>query len=1156
MKITDVKITGFKSFVDSVTLPIESGLTGIVGPNGCGKSNVLEALRWVMGATSAKALRGGEMDDIIFSGTDTRPSRDIAEVIVRLDNQDRSAPEPFNSAPNIEISRRIRRGIGSVFRINGKEVRARDVQLIFADASSGANSPALVRQGQIAELINAKPENRRRLLEEAAGIAGLQARRHEAQNKLAATENNLERVAEILVHLGEQISSLKKQAQKANKYRGLAAYIRAHEMFIALDRMLAMQKSLGDVRQDYDSANQMVGEFTIALNKSVRELENIEKLIGDARQEQAIADANLRRWEAKSIEIERDLKEMSEKSQSAIANLRRIESDQTREQELLADAQLNFDKCELELAGLSDNSSLDAEILALAEIAKSANIEVSEAETELSKAINHKAEIEAEYRNYLRTKERLLAEIANKDAQHKQALQNLAAKESQNNQKAEIETLRLELAKHEQNFIDANSELERFGQFTNEKEITHSELAQNHDALNNKNNRLKSELQGLNALIANAQKLGANPALNSVQVKSGFEKALAAAIGEDIEANIGDVGDNKWVGASDIAIDWAREIKGELTVLADVVSAPIELLPRLKSIAIVSDAVFENTQALSIGLRIVTLRGDLRRWDGHIKTRAALHPAQVKLEQLNRKQAITGELDGLQIQLAQSSVALAQAKSELQSHKNDSAAARAKLPQILQELNKAREKLSQQIAKNKQCDDEIIAARSRLISLEQDLVQAKTNHDEFQSSETEFDEASISIADDKAQAALQIANIARDALSIAKSNLQSRQINAQARKEASANLLTQKQGWQSRMANAQNRLDALSKDEALHKKLVAELAAKPQEIEARKQATLNELPVIEVRKRKADDEIAAIESKIRIAAADVKSNEQQLNHASEAVNTADFMLKTWLDRIEEHKTNIANNFFIEPEVLEAQTKEALANQFASMTHELAQKRLSKALQEREELGGVNLTADDELVEITARTENLELERNELLGALAKLRKAIDEINAEGHEKLLAAFEVVNAHFTQLFTSLFDGGAAHLSLSETDDPLGGGLEVYACPPGKRLQNMNLLSGGEQALTACALIFAVFLSNPAPISVLDEIDAPLDDANVDRFCRLLQEMVKRTDTKFVVITHHPITMAKMDRLFGVTMAERGVSQVVAVDLAKAEAMIEAA
>ncbi|MEK7660904.1 MAG: AAA family ATPase, partial [Pseudomonadota bacterium] len=204
MKITEVKITGFKSFVDSVTLPIESGLTGIVGPNGCGKSNVLEALRWVMGATSAKALRGGEMDDIIFSGTDTRPSRDIAEVIVRLDNQDRSAPEPFNSAPNIEISRRIRRGIGSTFRINGKEVRARDVQLIFADASSGANSPALVRQGQIAELINAKPENRRRLLEEAAGIAGLQARRHEAQNKLAATENNLERVAEILVHLGEQ----------------------------------------------------------------------------------------------------------------------------------------------------------------------------------------------------------------------------------------------------------------------------------------------------------------------------------------------------------------------------------------------------------------------------------------------------------------------------------------------------------------------------------------------------------------------------------------------------------------------------------------------------------------------------------------------------------------------------------------------------------------------------------------------------------------------------------------------------------------------------------------------------------------------------------------------------------------------------------------
>lgn len=1156
MKITEVKITGFKSFVDSVTLPIETGLTGIVGPNGCGKSNVLEALRWVMGATSAKALRGGEMDDIIFSGTDLRPSRDIAEVIVKLDNQDRCAPEPFNSAPNIEISRRIRRGIGSTFRINGKEVRARDVQLIFADASSGANSPALVRQGQIAELINAKPENRRRLLEEAAGIAGLQARRHEAQNKLAATENNLERVAEILVHLSEQIASLKKQAQKANKYRGLAAYIRGHEMFIALDRLQTMQKSLEGVRLDFGSANKMVGEFAIAHNKAMRALEDVEKLVGDARQEQAIADANLRRHEAKSVEIERDLKEMTEKSQSASVNLQRIEADKEREHELLADAQQNYDRCELELANLSDNSGLKAAIQALRAIVEGASIEVKEAEAQLSISINRKAEIEAEYRNYLRTKDRLLAEIASKDAQHHAAQESLAAKEANSSHSSEIDFLKLDLAHHEANFIEANAELEKMGQITLEKETALGEITQSHDGLNNKTNRLKSELQGLNALIANAQKIGTNPALNNLQVKTGFEKALAAAIGEDIEANIGNIGDNKWIGAREISIDWGKEIAGDYTVLADVVDAPPELLPRLNAIAIVSDAQFENTKSLSIGLRIVTLQGDLKRWDGHIKTRAAQHPAQIKLEQLGRKQVIADELANMQTQLAQSAAALANAKSEVQSHKNIAGTARAKLPEILKELNQVRDKLAAQVAKNKQSEDEIIAARSRATSILQDLEQSKSNYDEFIASDFEYDEAAIARADEAAMSATQNANSSREALSAANSNLQSKEIIAAAHAENHAKLLAQKQSWQGRIANAKTRLDALGKDEVLHKKIVAELANKPQEIEARKQATLNELPVIEARKRKADDEIAIIESKIRDANAEVKSNEQQLNHAREAVNTADFMLKTWIERIEEHKTTIANNFFIDAEQLEAQTREALASQFGNMTLELAQKRLTKALQDREELGGVNLTADDELVEITARSENLETERNELLGALSKLRKAIDEINAEGHEKLVAAFDIVNAHFTQLFTALFDGGAAHLTLTETDDPLGGGLEVYACPPGKRLQNMNLLSGGEQALTACALIFAVFLSNPAPISVLDEIDAPLDDANVDRFCRLLQEMVKRTETKFVVITHHPITMAKMDRLFGVTMAERGVSQVVAVDLAKAEAMIEAA
>lgn len=1156
MKITEVKITGFKSFVDSVTLPIETGLTGIVGPNGCGKSNVLEALRWVMGATSAKALRGGEMDDIIFSGTDLRPSRDIAEVIVRLDNHDRTAPEPFNSAPNIEISRRIRRGIGSTFRINGKEVRARDVQLIFADASSGANSPALVRQGQIAELINAKPENRRRLLEEAAGISGLQARRHEAQNKLAATENNLERVAEILVHLGEQITNLKKQAQKAQKYRGLAAYTRAHEMFVALDRMQTMQKSLAEVRKDFDNANAMVGEFTISHNKAIRALSDIEQLTSDARQEQAIADANLRRWEAKSVEIERDLKEVSEKLQNANTNLERIDTDKQREQALLVDAQQNYDKCELELAAFGDDKTLESEIAVRREIVNSAMAILKDTEADLSRVINRKAEIEAEYRSYLRNKDKLTAEILNKETQYKSAVDFLAACENKNSLGGEIAALSLDLSKQEASFIEANAHIEQLSVLASEKEAVLSELSLAHEKLNNQNNRLLSELNGLEALLASAQKAGLNPAISKLRVDSGFEKALAAAIGEDVEANIGDLGDVKWAGAAANEINWAKEISGEFTVLCDVVDAPIELLPRLKAIAIVDEEQFNSIKSLSIGLRIVTKQGDLKRWDGLVKTRAAVHPSQVKLEQLNRKQAIASELAVLSSKLAQSAQSVALAKSEAQTQKNIIASARDKLPQILRTFNQAREKLAAQIARNKQSEDEINAARLREGAASRDLEQARANYQELLLSAVEIDEASLKSAEEQAELASQATNIARENLNEARANLQSKEQELKTNADNQANLKSQKQSWQIRAQNAKSRLDDLSKDEALLNKSVNELASKPKEIESLRQASLNELPVIEARKKKADDNIAIIEGKIRDANSLIKSQEHQLSHASEAVNTADFMMKTWVERIEEHKTTIANNFFIEPTQLEQQTKEALSNQFANMTLELAQKRLVKALQDREELGGVNLTADDELVEITNRAELLENERNELLAALTKLRKAIDEINAEGHEKLVAAFEVVNSHFTQLFTTLFDGGAAHLSLTETSDPLGGGLEVYACPPGKRLQNMNLLSGGEQALTACALIFAVFLSNPAPISILDEIDAPLDDANVDRFCRLLQEMVKRTETKFIVITHHPITMAKMDRLFGVTMAERGVSQVVSVDLARAEAMIDAA
>lgn len=1154
MKITEVKITGFKSFVDGVTLPIESGLTGIVGPNGCGKSNVLEALRWVMGATSAKALRGGEMDDVIFQGTENRPSRDIAEVLLKIDNSSNLAPEPFKFAPALEIARKIRRGQGSTFRINGKEVRAKDVQLMFADASSGANSPALVRQGQVSELINARPENRRKVLEEAAGISGLQTRRHDAQNKLNATETNLERVGEIIIHMEEQISSLKKQAVRAQKYRSLQAQIRGLEMYIIHEKYQAFQKNLKDVEQSLQAANNQTNDALIEFNRASRAAEALESELKPLFEEQAIAEAILRRLEAKKFEFDRDLQEIENNLENARNNQSRIIKDLAREQEIHEDAQNAIKEINLEIEELSKIKSLDTDIDKFNKNAKNYEEKIKIIESEISKLIENKSQISASLISSQRHKAQISNTIAslnlnlqNKEKEKDECEKKLAADNSINIAKSLVE-------KAETEFSNFGASITQIESDILEKEKSEDEARKLVQNLKNKIDSLNSELRGLKALNFNKEGAEGKKAISHINVQSGYEKALSAALGDDLDAMIGGSQYNHWIGANAQNAKWPENF--EIIPLNKFTDAPIELSARLNAIGIVSESDFDKIENLSIGLRIVTKTGKLKRWDGFVITDKSPLPAAIRFEQINRIKQIEEEialntpiLKTHEADFANLRSALASLRDKLRNSRNQNQV-------FSKNLFEARQKFSNaqiEIAKLENSKEIIKSQISEIIDNLEIAKKEANGLSDFDENhiKSQIDEIDIEINEHKNSIHLERQNLNENM-----ANYLSLKSQEEARisklKSANNNLIN----WQNRIKSADERIKSLNDDLKNTKIIIGKISEKPKEIESERMKTIGEMPKIEARKKNADDNLSTAQSKLREAIVLARTKENQYNAAKEAINTAQILVQTWQERISEMEKEIWQNFSNAandlPRIFEAELGDFVKN----INLEKAQNRLTRALEEREDIGGVNLRADIELEEQSTRLSNLSKERDDLFAAVKKLKIAIDEINAEGKERLLQAFETVNKHFVDLFTTLFEGGAAHLALTETDDPLGGGLEVYACPPGKRLSSMSLMSGGEQALTATALIFAVFLSNPAPISVLDELDAPLDDANVDRFCTLLDEMRKRTQTRFICITHHPITMARMDRLFGVTMAERGVSNVVSVDLSRAKSMIDAA
>ena len=1152
MKFTRLRVHGFKSFVEGTDFLIEPGLTGVVGPNGCGKSNLVEALRWVMGESSYKNMRASGMDDVIFAGSGKRPARNTAEVTLVVDNQDRMAPAAFNDADILEVTRRIERESGSVYKINGKDVRARDVQLLFADASTGARSPAMVGQGRIGELISAKPQARRAVLEEAAGISGLYSRRNEAEIRLRAAEQNLERLEDVLSELENQLEALKRQARQANRYRNLSADIRKTEATVLYLRMLAAAVQMRDAETALQAAGETVVARSEAQAKAARDQAVAASGMPALREAEAGSAAALQRMTLARDALDADEKRMKDRLVDLDRRLAQLNEDILREERMVrenAEILARLDAEEQSLRGedaeavgkqASANEARGAAEARLAETerklaeATAAHAAIAARKSELERAHRDTGERTNRARNQLAEVDRELTALVRQIAELPgvaPAQEAVAAGEA-----AVVAAEAKALAAERQTVLARESEA-----------AARAPLAEAERALSG----IETEARTLAKILGSGAPAGKRPPLlDTLSVAKGFEAALAAAFGDALDASDDMSMAAHWRGVAPLGDDPALPAGAQ--PLGARVKAPELLARALAQTGIVSRADGPALQAqLKTGQLLVSREGDLWRWDGFVATAEAPTAAAMRLANRNR--------------LAELEEAAIGARAEVERHQ-------AVLAQAALAARTAQEQERMVREAGRAAQRTLDEARSRLAAVEREAGRLTSRRTALEESR---ERVAATVAETEAQHASATAALAdaadplaaqqdvmilrgtvaeeRGALSEARAAADGLTREAEVRRRRLESMAAERKNWQERAVNAESQGRILA---GRHKEIETErngLADAPAEIEQKRRALLSEINRAEAAKRDAAD--ALRQGEAALAGFDRASQDAMtaLSEAREQRGRGEERLKAVQERRLEIEARILEILDCEPHEV---VKLAEIDPSAPMP-DLGQleTRLDRLRQEREKLGGVNLRADEEAVEVAGRREALIKDRDDLIEAIRRLRQGIASLNREGRERLLAAFDVVNAHFQRLFTHLFGGGAAELQLTESDDPLEAGLEIMASPPGKKPQTMTLLSGGEQALTAMALIFAVFLTNPAPICVLDEVDAPLDDHNVERFCNLLDEMARTTDTRFVTITHNPITMARMNRLFGVTMGERGVSQLVSVDLETAEQFREA-
>ena len=1152
MKFNKLRLVGFKSFVEPTEFFIERGLTGVVGPNGCGKSNLVEALRWVMGENSYKNMRASGMDDVIFSGSGNRPARNTAEVGLYLDNSDRTAPAAFNDADEIQVTRRIERENGSVYRINGKESRAKDVQLLFADASTGARSPSMVGQGRIGELINAKPQARRQLLEEAAGISGLHSRRHEAELRLRAAETNLERLEDVVVQLESQIESLKRQARQANRFKSLSADIRAREAMLLHIRWVEAEQAELEAQTALNQITSTVAEKAQGQMEAAKDQAVASLKLPELREEEAKAGAALQRLQIARSQLEEEAGRLLKRRDELTRRLAQLAEDIRREEQLAADNTAFLEKLDEEEAELNDMlADSGAESADVRDAFEAAGSALAESEQLLAAVTGERAEaaagrnqLERLIRDLSERRQRLDRQRQNASSELDSVSERLGALDDPAEKAELVDAAEIALEDATAAAEDAEAAL---GATRSAEAAARRPVQDARTALNG----LETEARTISKMLAAGAASGDYvPVAEMVHVERGYEAALGAALGDDLESPVDAGAPTYWSMNGDLAAD--PRLPEGTEPLSSRVTAPPELTRALAQIGIVSvgDAAKLMT-SLKPGQRLVTKDGAVYRWDGHVTGSEAPGAAALRLSQKNRLSELEAEIDDARDVLSECESLLADAVAEIATSERALADARDRVRLSTRHVADAREALA---AAERASGD--LMRRRDVVTEALNQVDGQIEDVEAQGEDAriELENApDLSNLDNRLRDQQTAVATDRGRLAEARASYEGLSRELEVRKRRIAAIAQERSSWKARADSAAGHIDSLREREEEARDEIVELEAAPEEVDDRRRRLMSELQKAEDARKLASDELVIAEARQREADQRAAAALSELADVREKRGRAEERLVSAAERRHESEQRIREALNVSPpEVLRLT---GLQPGQPAPDIRAIEREVDRLKMERERLGAVNLRADEEQKELSDKLQTLTRERDDVVDAIRKLRGAIQSLNREGRERLIAAFDVVNTQFQRLFTHLFGGGTAELQLIESEDPLEAGLEILARPPGKKPQTMTLLSGGEQALTAMALIFAVFLTNPAPICVLDEVDAPLDDHNVERYCNLMDEMAASTETRFVIITHNPITMARMNRLFGVTMAEQGVSQLVSVDLQTAELLREA-
>jgi chromosome segregation protein len=1150
MKFTRLRLSGFKSFVEPTDLFIEPGLTGVVGPNGCGKSNLLEALRWVMGESSYKSMRASGMDDVIFSGTTQRPARNMAEVLVTMANDDGSAPPQYQGHETLEISRRIERDSGSAYRINGKEVRARDVQLLFADASTGSRSPALVRQGQIGEIINAKPQARRLILEEAAGITGLHTRRHEAELKLKAAEQNLTRLDDVTAQLETQLNSLKRQARQATKYKSLSGEIRRLE---AMGLYVNWKDAAETAKRDaaaLDEATRILAEHTRSSSEKLRLRDDLGEKLPSLREQEAIRSAVLQRISHERNALDEDERRADQRRKELDQRIAQANADLSREQELLNDTDRVLAKLAEENEALQDSQGSDSDMRAEAAVALQAAAEaLARAQDAADQANARLSELTARRNAILRAIDDHKARVAKLERELSETTGRRNALLARYNVEGDGEKLAAAVENAVESAADFEQGVAEAEASVRSARAAEAETRTAQEEARRKADRLQTEVRTLTNLLKSG---GGDlwPALiDQITVEPGYETALGAALGDDIDASADEGAPVHWRGLPPLPA--VAALPDGAWALSQFVEAPPALQRRLSHIGVVSKALGQALQPqLKPGQRLVSREGDVWRWDGFTAAADAPSAAAKRLAERNRLASLEVEMGdaiaAAEAARAQFEAARAALEAAVRFERDKREGHRAAVSAVdfaRRALTAHERQVSERLAQTSALDE----AQRRI---EEALEEARG----------QLEDATGEAADlpvlDTLQSELNdlrgAVNRERAAYAEARATHDGLEREAKARTDRLKAIESETSQWASRAKRAHEQIEQLSRRVDETRAAILELSSLPQQLADKRLKLMNTLAEAEAERKAAGDALQTAENDVRQADQDLRAVQELLSTSREEHARLGARLEASTQRQEACERRIGETLQCQPD--EVLTQAGLDPEKMPDADEIERKLLGLR-EDRERLGGVNLRADEEAVDVAAQLDGLIKERDDLIQAINKLRGGISSLNREGRQRLLDAFETVNQKFTELFTTLFGGGKAELQLIESDDPLEAGLEIIANPPGKKPTTLSLLSGGEQTLTALSLIFAVFLTNPSPICVLDEVDAPLDDHNVERFCNLLDAMLERTETRFLIITHHALTMARMHRLFGVTMLERGVSQLVSVNLQEAETMVVA-